>query len=119
MKVTPIIVAAAAALSCIATAIAETAAAPCREPRMASERIVCTNPQLGHLDERMGRYYGWLVAVLDERQKAALGDEQRLFLAFRDACGSDVACLRASYLTRIDDLARRLRRLTTEARLTP
>ncbi len=83
----------------------------CAAAQTVSEKIVCANAQLNQLDQRLSRFYGWLLISLGDRERLLLHDEQRLFLAFRDACGGDQACLRASYLTRIEDLAGRLRQV--------
>lgn len=97
------------ALSATTTAAAEPT---CAAALTVTEKIVCASEVLGKLDQRLSRLYGWLVVSLGERERAQLVNEQRLFLAFRDVCGGDAACLRASYLTRIDDLAARLRVVT-------
>lgn len=98
----------AAALLALA-APAKSADFACDEAHTLAERTICTSEVLNRLDERMARFYGWLRSALSAPDRHTLRDDQRRFLALRDACGDDGHCLKVSYLTRIEDLAERLR----------
>jgi len=87
----------------------------CIDARTPVERIVCANLNLSRLDDRMARLYGWLWAALDDSDRHALRDEQRVFLSTRDACGADRLCITTSYQVRIQALSVRLRQITRGA----
>ncbi len=62
-------------------------------PLNAAERTICGTDELARLDRRLAEIYGSLRSA-DTRQDAWLRSD-------RDACGADVACLRAAYVDRI------------------
>lgn len=80
----------------------------CREARTAAERTICATPALKSLDERMARVYGWVWDATPNHRREALRNDQRLFLAERDACDTSRRCLERSYLERIGILTGRL-----------
>lgn len=109
MKV--LVPAAAIAASMLLAAAARPAQAQdfsCREARTATERTICASPALKDVDERMARVYGWVWDATSDHRREALRNDQRLFLAERDACDGESRCLRRSYLERIAILTGRL-----------
>lgn len=86
--------AAAASFSCMAY-----------EDLNAAERTICDSHRLGALDERLDSWYRRAkirAGYFD--QTAWLRDEQRAWLAGRNACGADVRCLMRAYHRRIRTL---------------
>jgi len=77
----------------------------CRSVRRDSERTICDRPGLARLDNEMAALY---VEVRDGyrrgRERDALVQEQRTWLAARNDCGQDVRCLRGLYNDRIFEL---------------
>jgi uncharacterized protein YecT (DUF1311 family) len=110
MKVSLSILAAGTLLA-LASLPARAADFDCGAAQTDAEKAICSSDFLSHLDDRTARLYGWLWASLEEGPRQHLRDEQRLFLAFRDACGPDKSCLQKSYVTRIEDLSTRLRQV--------
>ena len=110
MKISTSILASGALLALAATS-AEAADFDCARAHTDTETAICSSPFLSHLDDRMARLYGWLLTALDDKARERLRDEQRLFLAFRDACGPEKSCLQKSYLTRNEDLTTRLKQV--------
>ena len=66
-----------------------------------AELLVCNNPLLGELDERMARLWSGLDARSRRRESA----RQSRFLAARDRCGYVFECVDAVYRQRIDTLS--------------
>lgn len=106
-----VIVAALAAAAVTALVPASTAGAQdfdCRTASVAAEKAICSYPKLGQLDERMAVIYGRVWSRYDDRRREVLRDLQRTFLANRNACRADVACIRTAYEEHIGVLKRRL-----------
>ncbi|MFZ5965083.1 lysozyme inhibitor LprI family protein [Thalassococcus sp. BH17M4-6] len=77
---------------------------PCTGSLNPTERTICRDALLGDLDRRMVQAYG-------ARRERSGGDagrklvsDQRLWLGWRNTCGTDSACLRRRYEQRIIDL---------------
>ena len=91
---------------------AEAQAFDCRNAVLASERSICGNDKLRHLDERVDRLYRDLMQQSrGERQREDLRDYQLQFLSARDACGRNASCIKGAYLDQIEALSAELRRL--------
>lgn len=87
--------------------IAEAASFDCARARTTAERAICGNRSLEDRDVRMATLY----AVVRQFQGGmgalgALRDRQTEWLAERDRCAANVACLRRAYDTRISELDR-------------
>ena len=67
-----------------------------------AERAICSDDRLADLDAAMAAVYGAARASEEDWQ-------QQDWIAERNACGADQACLGAAYLTRIVELGGRLR----------
>ena len=86
--------ASAAAFSCMAY-----------EDMNAAEQTICDNHWLGALDERLDSWYRRAkirVGYFDQTEW--LRSEQLSWLADRDACGSNVHCMKRTYRSRIREL---------------
>ena len=77
--------------SATAAAAAERPSFDCRKATTPSEKTICGHGRLARLDREIARAYR---ALRDDPDLAEpLGEEQVAFLARRDSCGSDAACL--------------------------
>jgi uncharacterized protein len=65
-----------------------------------TEAAICANPQLSSLDSQMAKAYRKSFRAYGNFVKST----QLPWLSSRNACGSNVACLRASYNERIGSL---------------
>ncbi len=114
MKVAHVL--AAAALAFTGVAAGTIAAAPaahaidfnCSDARLAAEKTICAHTTLANLDERTAQLYGWAWEAADTRTRYQLRDEQRAFLAGRNACASDRRCIDTAYRSRMEELRLRL-----------
>lgn len=71
-----------------------------------AERMVCRNPALGALDERLDSWYRRaLVRAGYFEQTDQVRAEQRAWLDRRNACGASYFCLRRAYKQRIRTLS--------------
>jgi uncharacterized protein len=89
-------------LAALAGGAAEAASFNCAHADLPAEETVCGNAKLGMLDERTAGIY---FVILGSGAAQATVDEvtssQGEFLAERDACGTDVACLVDAYTARM------------------
>ncbi len=75
------------------------------EDMNAAEQTVCVNHRLGALDERLDSWYRRaLIRAGYFEQTADVREDQRAWLAERNACGANVGCLRRAYVRRIREL---------------
>ncbi len=75
----------------------------CARAHAPAERAVCASPRLSRLDGILGRYYAGARRHLPPPQRACLVQDQRAWLARRNACtGED--CLAAAYRARLAEL---------------
>jgi uncharacterized protein len=84
---TTTIIAAAAALACLA--IAPASAFDCAKAATAAEKLICANPALKAMDGAMSSAYQGLMARVPPGTQAALKTAQRLMIAQREWCGDD------------------------------
>ena len=77
-----------------------TASFDCRHASTPIERMICANPNLSALDDRMSRLYA---EATDTRPSEQLLAEQRAWWAQRNRCG-DPACIAELYRRRIAQL---------------
>ena len=87
-----------------ATTPAGKAGFDCSKASAADEVAVCSNPQLGQLDIEMARLYRLVRSCALMGGRAAYHDDQSDWLDKRKACGSNMACIKALYVDRINEL---------------
>jgi uncharacterized protein len=92
-------------------AIAQTASYTCADASTATERAICASPELGRKDIVVSTYYDVLLRLKPAIPGMAyrefrdrLRNDQQQFLAARDACGADGACLNQRYDDRLTAL---------------
>lgn len=96
---------------------AQVASYDCGKAATATEHAICASPSLGRKDVVVATYYDVLLQLkpaipgmayreFDDR----LRDEQRQFLATRNACGAHTDCLEQSYDERLATLRKMLDR---------
>jgi uncharacterized protein len=84
---------------------ARAASFDCARAQSAVERLICSDPQVSELDERLDRAYR-AAEVTGMWQRSELGPDQRDWLKnVRSKC-SDAPCLVRAYQARIDELGR-------------
>lgn len=69
-----------------------------------SERAICASRDVSALDQRMARMFRDKFRRLSGQAQRRLRGEQSAWLAWRNSCGSDTACLYQRYTQRISDL---------------
>ncbi|BEL94192.1 hypothetical protein SM14BL09_13450 [Serratia marcescens] len=108
MKSTPI----ALLLTALAAPFAAQAASfDCAKAASRDEQAICANRTLNDLDVQMATQYQLLRGLFAMGARGAMQDGQQAWLAKRQRCGGDTACLLKSYRTRIaelDDIYRRI-----------
>jgi uncharacterized protein len=77
----------------------------CRDAEKPDEVLICQNPQLAALDERMASMYFRLRNNLAGEARAKLEADQTTWLRERYGCGRDAGCIRGLYERRIAQLA--------------
>jgi uncharacterized protein len=70
------------------------------------EKAICDNRALNDADVKMVTTFDLLVGLFAMGNRGSLQDEQKVWLTKRQACGSDVSCLKAAYETRIQQLTK-------------
>lgn len=97
------ILSAAFALCMVAVPQLPPGAVDCAKPGTPAERLVCANPELRALDDRLGRFYGTALDFMDG--SLCMKNDQRAWMAdVRDKC-TTTACLRDAYLKRLGALS--------------
>lgn len=76
----------------------------CARASNATEKTICGNYGLGQQEARMATLYQWATSFVPMGQRGDIQDAQRAFLNERNACGTNVACLRRAYDGRINQL---------------
>lgn len=91
----------AAALLALAPRGATAQSFNCRTDTAPDEQAICANPGLAQLDVKLATLYDVAKSLSAMGARGDLQDAQRAWLARRQLCGSDVACIRAAYTARI------------------
>jgi uncharacterized protein len=78
----------------------------CSRAGNATERAICGNADLARRDRIIAERFAALRQSLDEGGRASLLTAQRDWLRHRNACGAEMACIRARMVQRNLDLAR-------------
>ena len=76
----------------------------CDKAKSLAERSICGNYNLGQSEARMATLFTITTSLVAMGQRGNILDDQRKWLQSRDACGKNLACLRASYTHRIKEL---------------
>jgi uncharacterized protein len=76
----------------------------CRYAKSPDEVLICQDPRLSALDERMSSLFFRLRNRLYGRARAGLDADQAAWLRGRMACGRDAACIARAYQERISEL---------------
>lgn len=103
------VAAAVVGLALLAAPVTAQAGSPsfnCRYARLPSEVAICKSDELGNLDSNMAGQYFALINdyAVPLRARQQIKAEQVAWLASRNGCGYVFACLRSSYLQRINRL---------------
>jgi uncharacterized protein len=88
------------ALCTVPANAAEYAPLDCSKANSTAERTVCSDYGLGQSEARIATLFELTTSLVAMGQRAQIQDDQRAFLKERDACGSDVACIRSAYAVR-------------------
>ncbi len=91
--------------------VAQAASFDCAKAAGSDERAICADRTLNDLDVQMATKYQFLRGLFAMGARGAMQDSQQDWLAKRQRCGGDTACLLKSYRTRIaelDDIYRRI-----------
>jgi uncharacterized protein len=83
---------------------AQAASFDCASAHAPDERAVCTSRALSERDVEMAVRFDMLSGLVAMGTRGDMGDAQRIFLAQRRRCGSNVPCLITLYRRRIADL---------------
>jgi uncharacterized protein YecT (DUF1311 family) len=97
----------AAAVLAGASAVPAGAASPsfsCAGRLAPAEAAVCSDDGLAALDRTLATAYTRMLDSFPAGEKSTLRDVQKAWIAQRDACGTDKACIRAAYEARIGQL---------------
>jgi uncharacterized protein len=94
----------AGAASLAASAPAAAQSFNCRLASLPAEVAICQDSRLSGLDEEMSRRYARILNTAPGWVTRSIRNEQRDWLAGRNACGYDDRCIRRAYNDRIDDL---------------
>jgi len=102
--ITPAMMAIAIASMSPAAHASEYAPLDCSKAKSPAERTICDDYNLGQSEARMATLFTIATSLVAMGQRGNIQDDQRQWLQSRDACGKNLACLRASYAQRIKEL---------------
>lgn len=94
----------AAAIAAIFALPAAAASFDCAKAAHPAEKAICANTQLAELDVYLSRYYGAAQEGLRDGASCLKADQRNWVKTVRNACGKDVACLKAAHLERLGTL---------------
>jgi uncharacterized protein len=94
----------AAALLLLAIPASSAPSFDCSKAKSAAEKTVCEVPDLQWSDRQLARFYK--MALKDSGySRTGVMQSQRVFLARRDACGTDIECLDSAYKAQFNALS--------------
>ena len=96
------------AVATVPAAADPTASFDCTKARTITEKAICKEDSLAWLDMQLNHLYTDVRQLQDEGARLALRDEQRDWVARRDACGGVSACITKLYWQRLQALAGRI-----------
>ncbi|MBN9022771.1 MAG: DUF3298 domain-containing protein [Rhizobiales bacterium] len=73
----------------------------CAKAGSPTEKAICSDIALARLDRGLADSYTVALSFTDDAGKAQIREAQRQWIAARNACGGDVACLTSEYEARI------------------
>lgn len=76
----------------------------CNKAQSSAERAICSNYSLGQSEARMATLFSIVTSLVAMGQRGNIRDDQQKWLQSRNACGNNLACLKESYATRIQQL---------------
>lgn len=77
----------------------------CDKPDLAAdETAICANRDLNDMDVKMVTMFELITGLLPMGNRGVVQDEQVEWLSKRQACNADLACLRAVYAERVNQL---------------
>ncbi|MBV9587613.1 MAG: hypothetical protein JO213_22265 [Alphaproteobacteria bacterium] len=88
----------------IGTSPATAQSFPCRSAHYTDEKTVCSDPELGQLDQKLADVYRRVMLKLPRRDAEELDKHEDLFVTARRRCGENRACIEQSYRNRIQEL---------------
>jgi uncharacterized protein len=69
----------------------------CTKASSSAERAICSDYGLGQQEARVATLFAVTTSLVAMGQRGDIQDQQRAFLKERDACKSNVSCLRQAY----------------------
>lgn len=79
----------------------------CKDSKSASELVICQNQDLAVLDIRLNATYSGVQSRMTDAELKVLRDQQRVWVKDRDKCGADSGCIKALYVSRLQQLSTR------------
>ena len=73
----------------------------CAKAGSATEKAICSDIALARLDRTLADQYTVALSFTDDAGKAKVREDQRKWIAERNACAGDVGCLTSQYQARI------------------
>jgi uncharacterized protein len=73
----------------------------CSDARTDTERAICTSPRLAELDSRVAANYQMALDEASQSGRGAIRADQGAWLAQRDICGEDAACIEREMRSRL------------------
>ena len=84
---------------------ASAASFDCEKPKLAAdEKAICDNRALNDADVKMATTFELLSGLLAMGARGTMQDDQVTWLARRQACADDVACIQSAYDERMQQL---------------
>jgi len=77
----------------------------CRYAHFADEKLICAEPELGRLDERLNAVFNREMKGLSRSESKALDADEDDWVVSRRKCGSNYQCIVARYRERIAELS--------------
>jgi uncharacterized protein len=81
---------------------ARSASFNCNTADRPDEVLICQQPQLSSLDDKMARLYSRMLNDLTGAERRSLQANQRAWLNRRFACGYDFGCIKKAYNQQIE-----------------
>ena len=74
----------------------------CKTNKRPAEQAICNTPELSTLDDELARLYFQIYNTTRFPEAAAMRNTQRQWLHERNACETNIDCIRSLYNTRIE-----------------
>ncbi len=76
----------------------------CGRASSPAEKTICSDYELGQMEARAATLFKITTSLVAMGQRGDIQDGQRAFISQREACRTDVACIKNIYRTRIKQL---------------